>query len=411
MLCFHQNKIIHINQPNCCADFRPISVTSLLCRLLEKIIVRTFLYPILNHPSCAYLFQDQFAFRPTGSTTAALINLFHKISILLQDNDFVHLISLDFSKAFDSVRHSTLIEKIAKFPIPSFAHNWLVEYLSQRQHCTKFNSIVSLMLQINASIVQGSRIGPMAYVIDASDLHPVTPDNIFSKYADDTHLLVPSKNSNTIQAELDHVAEWSENNNLKLNTSKTVEIIVHKPRFDASKVPAPLQGISRQTQIQILGVTVSDVLTFDEHVNNIVAKAAQTGYALRILKAHGLRGQELHDVARSTIISRLTYASPAWYGFLSKNLINKVQGVVNRFKRNGYLPADQQDFSEICDTADCKLFKNVICNKHHVLHHLLPPEKPITYNLRNRIHNLTLPLADNSLRKNFIYRQLFKNTY
>ena len=135
------------------------------------------------------------------------------------------------------------------------------------------------------------------------------------------------------------------------------------------------------------------------------------GYALRILKAHGLRGQELHDVARSTIISRLTYASSAWYGFLSKNLINKVQGVVNRFKRNGYLPADQQDFSEICDTADCKLFKNVICNKHHVLHHLLPPEKPITYNLRNRIHNLTLPLADNSLRKNFIYRQLFKNTY
>ena len=251
-------------------------------------------------PSCAYLFQDQFAFRPTGSTTAALINLFHKISILLQDNDFVHLISLDFSKAFDSVRHSTLIEKIAKFPIPSFAHNWLVEYLSQRQHCTKFNSIISLMLQINASIVQGSRIGPMAYVIDASDLHPVTPDNIFSKYADDTHLLVPSKNSNTIQAELDHVAEWPENNNLKLNTSKTVEIIVHKPRFDASKVPAPLQGISRQTQIQILGVTVSGVLTFDEHVNNIVAKAAQTGYALRILKAHGLRGQELHDVARST---------------------------------------------------------------------------------------------------------------
>ena len=400
-----------INQPQSCADYRPISVTSLLCRVLEKIIIQKYFYPILAHPSCDYLFQDQFAFRPTGSTTAALINLLHKITTVLQDNNYVHLISLDFSKAFDSVRHSKLNEKIAKLPIPDFAHNWTVEYLSQRQHCTKFNSIVSLMLQINASIVQGSRIGPMAYVIDASDLHPVTPGNMFSKYADDTHLLVPPRNSNTIQSELDHIAEWSENNNLKLNTSKTVEMIIHKPRFNVIDFPSPLPGILRLNQAKFLGVIITDTLSFDEHVNTVVTRVSQVGYALRILRAHGLCGQALWDLARSTAISRLTYASPAWYGYLNKNSLNKIQGVINRFKRYGYLPADQEDFSVICETADNRLFNTVLNNRNHVLHQLLPPVKLTPYDLRTRSHNHSLPRVDNNLRKNFIYRLLYKNIY
>ena len=59
------------------------------------------------------MFQDQFAFRPTGSTTAALIYLLHTITELLQTQDRVHVIALDFSKAFDSVRHYSLISKLA----------------------------------------------------------------------------------------------------------------------------------------------------------------------------------------------------------------------------------------------------------------------------------------------------------
>ena len=267
------------------------------------------------------------------------------------------------------------------------------------------------MLQINASIVQGSRIGPMAYVIDASDLNPITPGNMFSKYADDTHLLVPPTNSNSIQSELDHVAEWSENNNLKLNASKTVEMIIHKPRFNVANAPAPLPVISRKSQLKILGVTITDTLSFDVHVDNVVTRVAQAGYALPTLKAHGLTGRALWDVAGATTISRLTYASPAWYGFLTKNLVVKAQGVINRLKRGGFLSPDQEDFTEICENADHRLFSNVLCNNNHVLHQLLPPVKSTPYNLRSRIHNRSLPPADNSLRKNFIYRQLYKDTY
>ena len=171
-----------------------------------------------------------------------------------------------------------------------------------------------------------------------SKLPLITPGNMFSKYADDTHLLVPPTNSNSIQSELDHVAEWSENNNLKLNASKTVEMIIHKPRFNVANAPAPLPGISRQSRLKILGVTITDTSSFDVHVNNVVTRVAQAGYALRTLKAHGLAGRALWDVAGATTISRLTYASPAWYGFLTKNLVNKAQGVINRLKCGGFLP-------------------------------------------------------------------------
>ena len=71
---------------------------------------------MLVHPDFSHLFSDQFAFRPSGYTTAALIYLFQQLTHLLQKYEYVH-IALDFSKAFDSVKHSTLAEKIVELPI------------------------------------------------------------------------------------------------------------------------------------------------------------------------------------------------------------------------------------------------------------------------------------------------------
>jgi len=86
---------------------------------MEKSIVKDYLYPTFMHPDYSYLFQDQFAFRPTASTTAALIYLLHTLTELLQTHDYVHVIALDFSKAFDSVRHHSLVSKLANLPLSS----------------------------------------------------------------------------------------------------------------------------------------------------------------------------------------------------------------------------------------------------------------------------------------------------
>ena len=108
------------------SDFRPISITPILTRMMERTVVRTFLYPAFLAPPPSLTFSDQFAFRSTGSTSAAIISLLHTITSLLQANPYVIVISLNFSKAFDSVRHSTLLSKMPELDLPAYVYNWMV---------------------------------------------------------------------------------------------------------------------------------------------------------------------------------------------------------------------------------------------------------------------------------------------
>jgi len=88
-----------------------------------------FLYPAFLSPQ-TLSFSDQFAFRPTGSPAAAIISLLHTVTSMPLSNPYVIVISLDFSKAFDTVRHSTLLEKLAQLDMPDEVYNWLVDFFS-----------------------------------------------------------------------------------------------------------------------------------------------------------------------------------------------------------------------------------------------------------------------------------------
>src|SRR6218665_3181957 len=101
---------------------------------------------------------DQFAFRPTGSTTAALIDLLQRLTSMLEKNDYVLLVSTDFTKAFDSVRHSTLMQKMSVIDLADNIYNWIANYFEQRGHVTKIHDIISAIAFINTSIIQGSVI-------------------------------------------------------------------------------------------------------------------------------------------------------------------------------------------------------------------------------------------------------------
>ena len=108
-------------------------------------------------------------------------------------------------------------------------------------------------MAINVSEVQGSGIGPSCYVIGASDLHPQHIQNIILKYADDSYLIIASNTADTIQDELDHIAEWAANNNLTLNTTKTKELIIHRPKAIHPDLPT-LPEVERVHLLIILGV-------------------------------------------------------------------------------------------------------------------------------------------------------------
>ena len=141
----------------------------------------------------SHLLNDQFACWPTGSTTAALIAILHQITVMLRTNSYVTLISLDFSKAFDTVRHDTFAEKLSGLDIQDNVYNWLINFLKDRKHVTRFKGRTPSSADINASFVQGSGVGPSSYDINASDLQPVHSANRLIKYADDTYLLVGSE--------------------------------------------------------------------------------------------------------------------------------------------------------------------------------------------------------------------------
>ena len=104
----HITPIAKVAQAVKCTDYRPISITPILSTLVEKLVIRQFLYPSILRKDISDSLSDQFAFRPTGSTTAALIAILASLSELSSSNSFVHLIALDFNKAFDTVRHAAL---------------------------------------------------------------------------------------------------------------------------------------------------------------------------------------------------------------------------------------------------------------------------------------------------------------
>ena len=125
---------------------------------MERTVVQSYLYPafLSPSPSPSLSFSDQCAFWPTSSSAAAIIYLLHTITDMLLSSPYVIVISLDFTKAFDMVRHSTMLEKMAKLDMPEYVYNWLVEFFSEHSHCTVYNGQTSTVKKITASIIQGS---------------------------------------------------------------------------------------------------------------------------------------------------------------------------------------------------------------------------------------------------------------
>jgi len=110
---------------------------------------------------------------PTGPK--ALITLIHHASNVLAGEPYAHIISLDFSKAFDVARHNALFERLSTLPLPDDVYAWLLDFFYNRLHRTKFNSVTSSALDINCGVVQGSALGPIMFLISSSDLHLISP--------------------------------------------------------------------------------------------------------------------------------------------------------------------------------------------------------------------------------------------
>ena len=189
-------------------------------------------------------------------------------------------------------------------------------------------------------------------------------------------------------------------------------MIVRRPRTRLGNIPPPTPGIERVSSMKILGVVYEENFTFREHVERLVTQSNQGLYAIRTLRAQGLSGAHLWNVTRATIVARMTYASPSWWGLLDEGNRQRLQAVLTKMQKQGLLPCDHPTMMELCDAADTKLFAAILHNPHHVLHRLLLPVRESTYNLRQRPHDRTIPLTKNTIfKKTFINRMALKDSY
>ena len=249
------------------------------------------------------------------------------------------------------------------------------------------------------------------YVINSSYLKPVNDDCFIDKYADDSYLIVPAGSDAHIMSELYNIENWAIENNLKLNKTKSVEMVVYRNENSKKSNPMPnlLPEITRVESIKILGVQIDNHLSVHEHVEMVCQTAAQALYGIKILKSHGLDQHSIYCVCHAVVLSRLLYAAPAWWGFASATDRTKLQAVLNRAMKWGFYKGTDPSVEQACAKRERHLFTNVLADPSHVLHQFLPPAKPQQYDLRARAHNRLLPVKNNLLIcKNFLTRMLYQ---
>lgn len=385
------------------SELRPISVTPILSRLVEKLIVRKYIIPALPLDSIS----DQFAYRPTGSTTAALVSLTHTVAQKLEACTYVRCLLIDYTKAFDMINHSILFSKIGCLSIPSDIQRWLFHFFTGRRQAVVSGGGQSRWLPITRSIVQGSGVGPSAYLVYSADLKLLSEYNSIIKFADDTTLLVPQCSSVSLEEEFQHVQRWSQINKLQINISKTKELVFRRPSARHFTVPQPLPFVEQVTVTKLLGILISATFSVAAHVEHILSVGNQRMFLLAQLKNQGLSRNALHIIFNAIVSSVITYALPSFAGQLSKGDKARIDSLFRKAFRRGFC-CEIITIDELISAADKKLFRQ-LSNDSHCLHPLLPKQRNNKlHSLRNRGHNYILPRIETALFKNsFLNRCLF----
>lgn len=316
---------------------------------------------------------------------------------------------MDLSKAFDTIRHKTLLEKYARLPINDSIYNWLVNYFLDHKHFTLYEGQRSSTKSINSSVVQGSAIGPISFVVTATDLQTAFNTSKMIKYADDTYIILRGMHAHNRIHEIQNVNEWASKNNLQLNINKTKEIVFTTIRYN-KELPPCLPNIQRVEEIKALGITLTSKLRMDQHIDNTLISCNVQLQRIRNLRHHGLPKESLYDVYDMLIKSKIMYASQAWIGLTKESDIKRINGYLNRSQRWGYYRPQNEDTNEF-EKRDATLFKSVSEKPDHRLAHLLPPTSQRRYQLRERPHNFQTSTVTPLSYVNFLTRMITNPIY
>lgn len=165
---------------------------------------------------------------------------------------FLRACFLDFSKAFDHIDHTILVNKLIHLGVRGFIIRWICSFLYGRRQAVKIKNVVSPWLPVHAGVPQGSKLGPILFLLMINDLATETP--LLSshwKYVDDLTIseVIPSGGTSSLQKDLDVIAQWSSRNNMNLNPKKCKELVISSLRTRPDFGPLCVNGRPPRTRL------------------------------------------------------------------------------------------------------------------------------------------------------------------
>ena len=313
------------------ANYRPISLTCVLCKVLEHVVASG----ISKHFTEQNILSElQHGFREKRSCETQLIMLVDELSKSMQSGKQTDLILLDFSKAFDKVAHEKLLLKLHFYGIRGNILNWIKDFLDNRTQSVILNGTNSDNIAVSSGVPQGSVLGPILFLAYINDL----PEQVRSRvrlFADDTAMylaLDKQADSEILQKDLEILENWEKLWDMSFNPSKCQVIHVTR-RKTPLQTKYHLHGCVLESvpSAKYLGVTISEDLKWSEHINNITKKANQTlGFLKRNIRVHN---KDLKSTAYKTLVRpQLEYASTVWSPHTDLD-INKLESVQRRAAR------------------------------------------------------------------------------
>ena len=276
------------------SNYRPISLLTTMSKIMEKVVYKR-VYDFLTNTS--QLSNTQFGFRAKHSCEHAVGQSIGTVLKNMENNKSTVAVLLDLSKAFDTIEHGIMLEKLELYGVRGIALQWFKSYLENRKlrvkcrtACSQENTY-SDTYDIEYGTPQGSCLGPLIFLIFVNDMSLHVNDVDVIQFADDTTLIFGHRNSNylkyCIERELDSLQDWFYANKLTLNVEKSVYLSFRKNTLSKDLcLNVCNKKIPRSTLAKFLGTWIDEHLNWQVHVKKLLSKLKSGLGMLRRANAH-----------------------------------------------------------------------------------------------------------------------------
>lgn len=353
-------------------NYRPISLTSTCCKMLEHVIYSNLVNFLESN---SFFTPAQHGFRKSYSCETQLISFTHALHRILDCSSYADCIFLDFAKAFDKVCHQLLLHKLNQLSIDYNVLKWIEYFLANRSQFVYANGYNSSLTDVCSGVPQGTVLGPLLFLIYINDLPSLIKSNIYL-FADDCVVVREITNindSSILQSDLNTIATWCNTWLMKLNINKCKIMRVTRATNTQTSYylnNSPLQLVN---SYKYLGVHITSNLTWSLHIQNITNNANRMlGYLRRnFSKAPSSLKLLLY---KTLIRSKLEYATSVWDPYHEKliNLLELVQNNSVRFILSKYdRAASITDMKSGLDIPSLSLRRKVfrLSLFHNLYHH------------------------------------------